>query len=97
MFVDESFPLWAVTSVQKGGLGWSSSQVGSALASVGKSTKYINFDMSIEMKGRRRKGIKLDGMSRREERRKGAKKREKIKWEEEEEKENGCEHRAKRK
>ena len=97
MFVDESFPLWAVTSVQKGGLGWSSSQVGSALASVGKSTKYINFDMSIEMKGRRRKGIKLDGMSRREERRKGAKEREKIKWEEEEEKENGCEHRAKRK
>ena len=36
MFVDESFPLWAVTSVEKGGLSWSSAQVGSALASVGE-------------------------------------------------------------
>ena len=36
MFVDESFPLWAVTSVQKGGLSWSSGQVGSALACVGE-------------------------------------------------------------
>ena len=36
MFVDESFPLWAVTSVQQGGLSWSSGQVGSALACVGE-------------------------------------------------------------
>lgn len=36
MFVDESFPLWAVTSIQKRGLSWNSGQVGAVLASVGK-------------------------------------------------------------
>ena len=35
MFVDETFPLWAVSSVAKGGLGWSSARVGSALACMG--------------------------------------------------------------
>jgi hypothetical protein len=37
MFVDEAFPLWAVTSIQKHGLSWNSGQVGAVLASVGKS------------------------------------------------------------
>ena len=36
MFVDESFPLWAVTSIQSGGLSWTSSQVGAALACIGE-------------------------------------------------------------
>jgi hypothetical protein len=35
MFVDESFPLWAVTSIQKGGLAWDSAQVGGVLACIG--------------------------------------------------------------
>ena len=35
MFVDESFPLWAVSSVEKGGLAWSSARVGAALAAMG--------------------------------------------------------------
>ena len=35
MFVDETFPLWAVSSVAKGGLSWSSARVGSALACMG--------------------------------------------------------------
>ena len=38
MFVDECFPLWAVTSIQKGGLSWNTGQVGSALVGVGEST-----------------------------------------------------------
>jgi hypothetical protein len=37
MFIDECFPLWAVTSIQKGGLSWNTGQVGSALVGVGKS------------------------------------------------------------
>lgn len=37
MFVDEAFPLWAVTSIQKHGLSWNSGQVGAVLATVGKS------------------------------------------------------------
>ena len=36
MFIDESFPLWAVTSIQSGGLSWTSSQVGAALACIGE-------------------------------------------------------------
>ena len=40
MFVDESFPLWAVTSIQKRGLSWNSGQVGAVLASVGKIVMY---------------------------------------------------------
>jgi hypothetical protein len=41
MFVDECFPLWAVTSIQKGGLSWNTGQVGSALVGVGKSIYLI--------------------------------------------------------
>ena len=37
MFVDEAFPLWAVTSIQKHGLSWDSGQVGAVLATVGES------------------------------------------------------------
>ena len=35
MFVDETFPLWAVSSLEKGGLAWSSARVGAALAAMG--------------------------------------------------------------
>jgi len=35
MFVDESFPLWCVSSVSNGGLAWDSAQVGETLASIG--------------------------------------------------------------
>ena len=45
MFIDESFPLWAVTSIQKRGLSWNSGQVGAVLASVGKRSLYSIFRM----------------------------------------------------
>ena len=45
MFVDESFPLWAVTSIQKRGLSWNSCQVGAVLASVGKQSLCSIFRM----------------------------------------------------
>jgi hypothetical protein len=35
MYIDETFPLWCVTSVSNGGLGWESAEVGEALASIG--------------------------------------------------------------
>merc|ERR1719456_1469979 len=35
MYIDETFPLWCVTSVSNGGLGWESAEVGETLASIG--------------------------------------------------------------
>ena len=35
MFIDECFPLWALTSLEHGGLAWESAQVGEVLACVG--------------------------------------------------------------
>lgn len=35
MYIDETFPLWCVTSVSNGGLGWDSAEVGTTLASIG--------------------------------------------------------------
>jgi hypothetical protein len=35
MFIDESFPLWCVTSLDNGGLSWDTKEVGLILASVG--------------------------------------------------------------
>lgn len=37
MFIDECFPLWALTSLENGGLAWESAQVGEVLACVGVS------------------------------------------------------------
>ena len=35
MFVDETFPLWCVTSINNGGLSWTSAEVGETLAMIG--------------------------------------------------------------
>lgn len=35
MYIDETFPLWCVTSVSNGGLGWEAAEVGETLASIG--------------------------------------------------------------
>lgn len=48
MFVDESFPLWAVTSIQKKGLSWNSGQVGAVLASVGKRSLHCMVSHDVQ-------------------------------------------------
>jgi hypothetical protein len=49
MFIDECFPLWAVTSIQKGGLSWNTGQVGSALVGVGKSIYLVRIFLSLAL------------------------------------------------
>lgn len=43
IFIDECFPLWALTSLEKGGLAWESAQVGSVLACVGGALVLYQF------------------------------------------------------